>query len=162
MSDNPYEGVIGHADFCNKAHEPGDGPCARIAGHPPRTGSYDEMLISQAGGDGEHVNVRLIIRDESLNIIPVEYTNVPMHRVKLAMEILNADEVASPRVKLILNSLYGKHATPPSPAPRREDFQLTELFGWYDGVSGQNYQLPRVWRRRVIRVRNVGKAPHVA
>ena len=108
---------------------------------------YNEMLISEAGGDGENI-VRISITTTAPGKIPhiedIHFTNVPMHRVHAAIAVLNGDgEDALPAGyeslahKLAANKLYGDVANqenplkkfyPPYVAEGTKEFTMLELF----------------------------------
>jgi len=100
---------------------------------------YNEMLISEAGGDGENI-VRISITTTAPGKIPhiedIHFTNVPMHRVHAAIAVLNGDgEDALPAGyeslahKLAANKTYGEHAS------RTRDFTMLELFPHQEGYK---------------------------
>ena len=60
--------------------------------------SYDEHLISQAGGDGTAKRVQLTIVTHD-DIKDVQFTNVDMADVKRAIDILNGDTAPASRTK---------------------------------------------------------------
>ena len=74
---------------------------------------YNEMLISEAGGDGENV-VRISITTTAPGKIPhiedIHFTNVPMHHVHAAIALLNDDgERMTPYDKMLFNAEYAKN-----------------------------------------------------
>jgi len=86
---------------------------------------YNETLISQAGGDGDNARrVQLeIVTDHDIQ--PVQFTNVPMHRVHAAIALLNGD---------------GEDELPTSTASydgdwQTKDFTVAELFPDYEHTS---------------------------
>ena len=87
---------------------------------------YTEHLISQAGGDGgDYVLPGFTLEETELIILSV--------REALRRNRTTAERSA---LKLILNKLYDPATTPP--APRTEDWTVSELFGAQEG-SETNY-----------------------
>jgi len=114
---------------------------------------YNEMLISQAGGDGDNaatVVQTVIVDDKIMQSETLSFTNVPMHRVHAAIALLNDDgERMTPYDKMLFNAEYAKNRAanamhdvnngepwenplakfyPPYAAPGTKEFTTEELF----------------------------------
>ena len=101
--------------------------------HKPRPDNdYNELLISQAGGDGD--NADLVTLLVGLAGEPVRFTNVPMHRVHAAIAVLNGDTDTTTPEQSHANAVAHGHATgimnyADTDSMRTKDFNSRELFG---------------------------------
>jgi hypothetical protein len=124
--------------------------------NPRPAQDYNEMLISQAGGDGDAELVSIRIERTRASVETVSFTNVPMDRVHAAIALLNDEPQNTPPLPCgdFHCSLPANHpgphqcgmgdcavnppiAFPHPPEPghiRTEDFTEDELFGEQTGV----------------------------
>jgi len=98
---------------------------------------YTELVISQAGGDGDGARIRMwVLGPDDQNF--VEFTNVPMHRVHAAIALLNGDqeetELTEEGARLLAISQAAQQRDlfrkfyPPYVAPGTKAFTEEELF----------------------------------